>query len=467
MKKGSKALLAAGGAVLVGVVAFLSLRGTNGSKGKEVYLAQAVRRDLASTVSANGVIEAKTRVNIQSSVIGEIVELPVKEGDRVRSGQLLVQIDPERYRSEVRQLEATLRMQRIAVERQQVALENLRRNLQRQEQLFAEGLVAPEALERSQLDFRQAEIQLRALEEQVAQAEASLAKARDDLKKTRIVSPIDGVVTLVNAEKGEIALTGTMNNPGTVILVVSDLSEILAEVNVDENRIVQVRPGQAATVVVDAVGETSPYRGRVLEIAGSAVQDRGSEVRLFPVKIALDNPDETLRPGMTARARIETARVENALVVPIQAVLLRPKDQVEKILAARAEGEKKQGARGSGLDTGGPAALAAEGSSPPPTPAGKTRDGQPRAAAAAGEKREVVFKVVAGKAVLTPVRTGISDETGVVVLEGLAEGDTIVTGPYRAVRTLKDGDSVREKKEESEPGGGGEASQEGIEVRVD
>lgn len=456
--------LAAGGAIAVlGAVVVLSLRAGEASKGKEVHLARAERRDVAAVVTARGRIEAKTRVNVQSSVIGEIVELPVEEGDRVRRGQLLVQIDPERYRSEVRQLEASLRMQRIAVEQQEVALDNLRRTLQRQQELHAQGLVAPESLERSELDVRRAEIQLRALVEQVAQAEANLAKARDELRKTTILSPMDGVVTRLNAEKGEITLTGTMNNPGTVIMVVSDMSEILAEVDVDENRVVQVRPGQNATVVVDAIGEASTYRGRVTEIAGTAAKEQGTEVRVFPVKIALENADERLRPGMTARARIETARAEGAVVVPIQAVLLRPAREVEQALAKRAGSGK---AAGKGVsESGVQAARAAEGAGPSETPREAGKD----AKRPGEERREVVFKLVDGRAVLTPVRTGISDETGVVVLEGLAEGDTVVTGPYRAIRALKDGDAIREKKEGQgeEAGTEDEESAGEVEVRVE
>lgn len=466
MTRLQKALAAGGAIVLIGVVLVLSLWGGEDRKGKEVHLAKAERRDVASAVTARGRIEARTRVNVQSSVIGEIVELPVEEGDRVRRGQLLVQIDPERYRSEVRQLEASLRMQRIAVEQQEVALDNLRRTLDRHRELHAQGLLAPETLERSELDVRQAEIQLRALREQVAQAEANLAKARDELRKTTILSPMDGVVTQLNAEKGEIALTGTMNNPGTVIMVVSDMSEILAEVDVDENRVVQVRPGQSATVVVDAIGETSTYRGRVIEIAGTAAKEQGTEVRVFPVKIVLENADERLRPGMTARARIETARAEGAVVVPIQAVLLRPAREVEQALARRAGGGKEEG-KGEG-EPGGQAARASEGTGARPAEPSPPPQSGKDAKRPDDERREVVFKLVGGKAVLTPVRTGISDETGVVVLEGLAEGDTVVTGPYRAIRTLKDGDAIREKKkEESEEAGTEEESGGEVEVRVD
>src|SRR5262245_60712667 len=234
-------------------------------------MAKAAVRDLSSFVTATGRIEARTKVNVQSSVIGEIRELPVKEGDVVKKGDLLVQIDPERYRTEVDRLQSAVRMQQIAIEQAEVPLANAVRQHKRNTALFGtSGLVSQEALDRSELDVSQRTIDLKSLKEQVEQAEASLARARDDLSKTTIRSPMDGTVTKLNAERGEVTLTGTMNNPGTVIMIVSDMGEILATVDVDETRVTQVKVGQPARVVVDALGEAHPYTGKVVEIAGSA-----------------------------------------------------------------------------------------------------------------------------------------------------------------------------------------------------
>src|SRR5262249_36885077 len=234
-------------------------------KGEEVYMAKAAVKDIASFVSATGRIEARTKVNIQSSVvIGEIIELPVKEGDLVKKGDLLLQIDPQRYRTEVDRLQSAVRMQKIAIDQAKVALANSERQNKRNKALFAtSGLVSQEQLDLSDLDFQQRTIELGRLEEEVAQPQASLARAPDDLAKTTIRSPMDGTVTKLNAEKGEITLTGTMNNPGTVIMIVSDMGEILATVDVDETRVTQVKLGQTARVVVDAVGEAKPYAGKV------------------------------------------------------------------------------------------------------------------------------------------------------------------------------------------------------------
>jgi HlyD family secretion protein len=441
LTKLKKGLIGGAVVVVIGAIVGASMLSKESAKGEEVNMAKAEKKDLVSFVSATGKIEAKIKVNVQSSVIGEIIDLPVKEGDPVRKGDLLVQIDPYRYRSEVDRLDALVRMQRIAIEEAEVTLENLKRTFDRRTQLYGtSGIVSKELLEQGELDYRTAEISLKRLKEAVTQAGADLEKAKDDLRKTTIRSPIDGLVTQLNAEKGEITMTGTMNNPGTVIMVVSDMSEILAEVDVDENRIVRVTPGQTARVVVDAIGEAHPYGGKVSEIAGTAVQRPGQQVQVFPVKIVLDRVDEKLRPGMTAKARVETQRADGVVAVPIQAVLMRPAKAVEDALSGKKPSE--------------------EGAKPEAKPAatvkvqdkGKTAD-----------DREVVFKVVDGKAVLTPVKSGISDESDVVILEGLAEGDTVVTGPYRSVKSLKNGDAVKKRDAKGDDGGGESA----VQVEVD
>ncbi len=423
-----KSLIAVGAVVVVGGIIAASVLSRPKAKGEEVYMAKAATNDLASFVSATGRIEARTRVNIQSSVIGEIRQLPVKEGDLVRTGDLLVQIDQERYRTEVDRLQSAVRMQKIAIEQAEVSLANSERKFKRNESLHGNsGLVSTEALESSELDFRSRTIDVRTLKEQVQQAEASLARARDDLSKTTIRSPMDGTVTKLNAEKGEITLTGTMNNPGTVLMIVSDMGEILATVDVDETRVTQLSLGQTARVVVDAVGEAKPYTGKVVEIAGSAVQRAGQQTQVFEVKIALDTVDAQLRPGMTAKAKIETQTAKNVVTVPIQAVMLRPVKEIADAAAGVA----------------------------------KTKDDAKKDDAKAGETKECVFVVEGGKAKLRAVKSGISDETSVAVLEGLKDGETVVTGPYRGLRDLKDGDAVKEKKAESS-----KASSDGAKAEV-
>ena len=436
-----KGLIAAGAVVVVGGIIAASVLSKPKAKGEEVYMAKAAVRDLASFVSATGRIEARMKVNIQSSVIGEIRELPVKEGDLVKKGDLLVQIDPERYRTEVDRLQSAVRMQKIAIEQAEVSLANSQRRFRRNESLRGDsGLVSQEAYETSELDYNSRSIDVRSLKEQVAQADASLARARDDLSKTTIRSPMDGTVTKLNAEKGEITLTGTMNNPGTVIMIVSDMGEILATVDVDETRVTQVQLGQTARVVVDAVGEAKPYSGKVVEIAGSAVQRAGQQTQVFEVKIALDTVDAQLRPGMTAKARVETQTAKNVVSLPIQAVMLRPAADVAKAMA---------GGTGGKDDAKAPDAKAKDVKAD----GGKT-----------GETKECVFVVDGGKAKLRLVKSGISDETSVAILEGVKDGETVVTGPYRSLRDLKHGDAVKEKKAEDAKGGKDGAK---AEVKID
>ncbi len=443
-----KSLIGGGVVVAIGAIVIASLLSRQQAKGEEVYMAKAEKRDVISAVTASGRIQPRKKVSVQSQVMGEIVTLPVKEGDPVKQGDLLVQLKPDQYKSEVDRLEANLRMGRIALEQQEVSLANSRITLKRNRALFADQLIAPETLEKNELEVKSGEISLKSLREQISQAEASLSTARDELRKTTIVSPIDGIVTQLNAELGEMTLMGTMNNPGTVIMVVSDMGEVLAEVDVDETRVVQVQPGQPARVVVDAVGETHPYDGKVTEIGGTATKRAGQEVMVFPVKIALEKPDAELRPGMTAKARIETKRADGAVTVPIQSVLMRPVAEVDKVLAARAKGDKgkavaqEKPAAGGGAEAAESADRASKG--PSPGAAAPAVRADSTAGLAGSDMREVVLKVVNGKAVLTPVRTGISDETHVVILEGVAAGDTLVTGPYRTTKKLKDGDAVRE-----------------------
>ena len=441
-----KVLIGLGAIVVIGGIVAASYFSRPSEKGEEVYMAKAAVKDVSSYVQATGRIEARTKVNVQSSVMGQIVELPVKEGSLVRKNDLLVQIDPTQYRSEVERLEAVVRSQTIAIEQAKVSLADADRRYKRNKELFgSSGLVSQQDLEQSELEFRTRSIALESAEEQLKQARAALATARDALSKTTIRSTMDGTVTKLNAEKGEITLTGTMNNPGTVIMIVSDMGEILATVDVDETRVTQVQVGQTARIVVDAVGEAHPYTGKVVEIAGSAVQRAGQQSQVFEVKIALDTVDAQLRPGMTAKARIQTKRADHVVAVPIQAVMLRPVKEIEeaaKAAAGKTEESKPKPEVKPAKDAEKPAEETKAAVPESAGPAKKTDETK------SGDTKQCVFVVEKGKALLRGVTTGISDETSVAILDGLKDGETVVTGPYRALRDLKSGDAVKEKKGE-------------------
>ena len=392
--------------VVIVVVIFLVSLLSDRDKGIEVYQYTVEKRDLMSIVSASGIIEPRVKVNISSNVIGEIVRLAVKEGQGVNKGDFLLQIDPQQYEAEVKRLEAYLKMSEIKVEQTEVNLRDARNNLERVKSLFQNEFASQMELEAAQVKYDSAEVQIKSAREEVAQARASLERVEDQLDKTTFTAPMSGIVSKLNAEEGETVVTGTMNNPGTVIMIIADMSGVLSTVNVDETEITKVHHTQRATVTVDAV-EGKEYQGVVVDIATSATKE--GDVSVFEVKVALETPDQNLRPGMTSRAKIETDSRTDIFAVPLQSV-------VEREIEVAEEGNKK-------------------------------------------EKKDVVFLIKANKAKMVQVTTGISDDTDVEIISGIKEGDRIITGPYRNLRNLKDGDMVRVKEEETK--------EEGVEISVE
>ncbi|MFB0519070.1 MAG: efflux RND transporter periplasmic adaptor subunit, partial [Acidobacteriota bacterium] len=275
--------------VVIVVVIFLVSLLSNRDKGIEVYQYTVEKRDLMSIVSASGIIEPRVKVNISSNVIGEIVKLAVKEGQTVNKGDFLLQIDPQQYEAEVRRLKAYLKMSEIKVEQAEVNLRDARNNLERVKSLFQKEFVSQMELEAAQVKYDSAEVQLKSAREEVAQARASLERVEDQLDKTTFTAPMSGIVSKLNAEEGETVVTGTMNNPGTVIMTIADMSEVLSTVNVDETEITKVSLTQRATVTVDAV-EGKEYQGEVVDIATSATKE--GDVSVFEVKVALETPDQ-------------------------------------------------------------------------------------------------------------------------------------------------------------------------------
>ncbi|MFQ5701621.1 MAG: efflux RND transporter periplasmic adaptor subunit [Acidobacteriota bacterium] len=438
--------------VLAAIVALVVVSVTQARRhGTKVYEEEAKRVDeLVSTVKASGEIQPRVFVNVSSQVPGEIVGLRVQEGDHVKKGDILVQLDPKQYRSNVDRLEANLRIARINLDREKTALATYKHALDRQLRLASAEIVSRENLENAQLQYDTSRIQVRALEEQILQAQADLAKARDELAKTTIRAPMDGLVTRVNAKLGEQVIIGTMNNPGTSILVLSDMSELLAEVKVDETEVTQVTPGDKATVTVDAI-ENHDFDGVVTEIAHTALKER--DVSRFVVKVSLrETPGgqmearrelplpagakigptlASLRPGMSAHAAIEVASKAHALVVPIQAVIERKRGDVETALEESAGKESET--------SGTLAAEADDTASAGGVPPG-VRD----------EDVEILFVDRDGRAEMMPVKTGLSDEFNVEILDAaLQPGDHVVVGPYRTLKKLKHGERlVRVEKDE-------------------
>jgi HlyD family secretion protein len=385
--------------VLAGIV-FASIKAGNRDKGVKVYAEKVERRDLTQVVKASGEIEPRVKVNISAHVVGKIEKLYVKEGDTIERGQPFLRLEQQAYLAQRDQWSAQLRSAQTAVRQSEVSLADSRNKLSRAQRLQGEGINSREQLEAAQLAETSAELRLLESREMVQQMRANLDKAMDDLSKTTIFAPISGRVIELNTEEGEVVVSGTMNNPGSVIGVIADMSELLASVDVDETEIVSVRMGQEAVIKVDAVPGRE-YHGKIVEIGNSGFnRPQQPDVTFFLVKILLDDPDESLRAKMSLRSEINTAAHTNALVVPIQAVVDREVEEGEG--GAREAGEQ------------------------------------------AGEQEEakVVFVIEEGKAVQRRVETGLSDETHVELTSGIKAGETVVTGPYRILRDLKNGDVV-------------------------
>ncbi|HLE86002.1 MAG TPA: efflux RND transporter periplasmic adaptor subunit [Thermoanaerobaculia bacterium] len=402
-----KAVIGTLAVLALGAIVFASLRGTRREHGDRVYAEAAARRDVTQVVKASGGIRARVSVDISAHVVAKIERLYVKEGDTVRAGQPFLELERQAFTAAADSWQAQLRQARTGVRQAEVDLADAEVKLRRGRRLTAEGIVAGEELEAAELERTSAELRLEQAREAVEQAQANLAKALDDLSKTTIAAPVSGRVVELNAEEGEVVVSGMMNNPATRIATIADLSELLAELDVDENEVVRVAVGQPVTVTVDAVPDRS-YRGRVVEVGSSGSTRAGQgDVTFFEVDVLLDDADERLRPGMSVRAEIEVAAREDALVVPIQAVVEREPEAPDE--PAEGGGEAPVAVRGGGERT----------------------------------VEEVVFVVADGKAQRRRVATGLSTVTDVEITAGLEAGEQVVTGPFRTLRDLDDGDAVR------------------------
>ena len=422
-------MLAIGGALVYFNLAF------ERSTGPEIEVEAVERRDLEAVVSVSGKIEPKLSVDISASVMGRVTRLAFNEGDQVESGDFMLEIDPETLRVAVDRGEASLQASRssqrqaeVSVETARVNLQLAKDNLERQENLWELRLISRETYELAASDVVLRETELRAREVEVAtqlqrirQEEASLESARYELTKVTITAPITGVVTRRNIEEGETVVIGTMNNQGTVLATVADLSVIEAEVEVDETDIPSVTLGQAAEVTIDALPDRR-FSGVVTEIGNSPIQGTagaGTQATNFKVVVTLNNEIPGVRPGFTCTADITTAVRLDSLAIPIQAATVR-----EMVVDAAGQLVRPElGSRRRGIE---PTVSAAE------IPVGGSV-----------EELEGVFVARQGRAVFVPVVTGVAGERYFEALGGVAEADLVITGPFSEVRNLEDGDEIR------------------------
>jgi HlyD family secretion protein len=409
---------------VIGGVAGFSVNRENRKK-TTVQTGKVEKHDLVQVVTASGEVRPRRYVNVGANVSGRLIEIAVLEGDRVKKGQMLARVEAERYEAGARQGEAGVAAARADLTRAEADLAASKLAYDRTRRMKDDRLVSESVFDQAEAEFKMKTANVEAARRRVAQLQAQLDSTKDELYKTTVYSPMDGVVTNLPKEAGEMVIGAMSFNP-TVIMTVADLSVMECEVMVDETDFRNQKLGQEATIKVDAL-EGLEMKGEVTEIGSSALvrgsgsqaatqtqlgANTGNQPKDFKVTITIKNPPENLRPGLNATADIVTAKRDKVLAVPVQAVVVREVNKEGKVVD--------------------PDAMAA--------PEGGDRQGNTVATMARekGTEKDGVFVVNGQKAVFKPVKTGIMGETEIEVTDGLAEGEEIVTGSYRTLRTLKD-----------------------------
>jgi len=446
MKTWHKVGIGLAGAAVVGGIVWFSVNQAN--KGVvTVQTAKVAKQDsLVSQVTASGEVKPTTYTNITAQGFGRITEIVVKEGDHIKKGdKLLLQENVQAnadvqaqaatinsYQSGVQAAEASYRAAQSDLSLQQANLEKAKLDYDRGQGLYKDGLIAKQdfdqrktsydgavaSVEASRARMLSQKAQLEQVRSQLDQSKAVLVRTKDILSKTTYVSPINGIVSYLPVRLGEYVVPGIQNANGSFLMTLSDMSVVTSEVKVDETDIVNVKIGQEADVTIDAV-PGKVFKGKVTEIGSQAVlrssglattqtTTSNQEAKDFKVVVTLENPPENLRPGLSTTAKIKTAEKKNVIAIPIQALAVRSRKDLEEA----AKNTKK-----------GNVTLAA----PPPAAAGDPKK----------DEVQGVFVVNGKKAVFRPVETGISGVTDIEITKGIQDGDEIVVGSYKALRTLK------------------------------
>jgi len=402
MSKKTKIIVGIGAAVVVVGVLTAAIR----NKDKDlprVTTAKVEKLDLVSKVTANGKIQAKVKVDMSALVMGQIVNLAVKEGDHVKKGQLLLQIDKVQLAAQAQGREATMSAMRHDLDAARANAIQAKSDYDRAKQNFDAKILAEADYQKAKSSLDAAEATLAATEQRMNSTMADLVASRDSLSKTTVTAPLDGIVTAMPIKEGEVTVVGTMNNAGTQLLTISDMGEVEAVMMVDETSVPQVKLGQKATLSIDAYPNRK-FSGTVSEVGSSPILKTDpdldtlvatSEAINFKVKIRLDAPPDTIRPGFSVTADIVTGRIDGATAIPIQALVVRDVQSKDK----------------------------------------KPASGRP-------ETEEGVYVVKNGKLEFDKVETGIAGELMIEVKKGPAVGQQIVTGPFKVLRQVKEGDRV-------------------------
>jgi HlyD family secretion protein len=419
MSKRTKVIVSVVAAVVVIGALTAFIRGRDKDVPR-VTTAKVEKIDLVSKVTANGKIQAKRKVDMSALVMGQIVNLAVREGEHVKKGQLLLQIDRAQLAAQAQGREASLEAMRHDLDAAKSAAAQAKFDYERANRNFQGHILAEADLQKAKSNLETSEANLAATEQRMRSTGADLAASRDSLSKTTVTAPLEGVVTFLPIKEGEVTVIGTMNNAGTQLLTISDMAEVEAVMMVDETSVPQVKIGQKATLSIDAY-PNQKFEGTVTEVGSSPISKTdpdlltltaNSEAINFKVKIRVDNPPDAIRPGFSVTADIVTGRRDGATAIPIQALVVRDVPTKEKKPSAGSRPATEEG----------------------------------------------VYIVQDGKLGFEKVETGIAGELMIEVKKGPAVGQNIVTGPFKVLRQVKEGDKVIIEKEGDGKKGGSKAA---------
>ncbi|MHB1096374.1 MAG: efflux RND transporter periplasmic adaptor subunit [Gemmatimonadaceae bacterium] len=420
MTKRTKYIVIGAVVVVAGGLGFMQYK-KGSKKGTEVRVEAVEKRDLVASVTASGQVTPRTKVDLSADITGKIVALNVKMGDIVKRGQLVLQIDPQQFESQVQRAEAALANSRARLAQAKANLQQAQNNYQRSADIKKTNatLISDEQIEQLKTSFEVNQAMLEAATQDVRQGEASLKDARWQLSRTNIYAPMSGRVTRLNVENGETAVQGTFNKDAATLMTIADMSVLETKVKVDETDVSRISLGDSAVIQIDAFPDTT-FIGRVVEVSQSSVRGAtaatGDQAIDYEVKIRLMNPPTDTRQDFSATAKVITDTRTKVLAIPIIALTVRENEEL------------------------------------------KSGDSVPNSKAPAKQvgKKDVegVFVVDAtNKVTFRPVKVGIAGEKYFEVLSGVKEGERIVGGTYQAIRELKDGTVVREAKQpEQKPG---------------
>lgn len=432
-----KLLIIVGIVLVVIVIVYLNIA-SDATRTTKVQAEDAQLRELVEMVSASGRIQPQTKVNITSEVTGEIISLAAKEGSYAGRGDVLAVLDTVRLRSEVDQALYALTEVEARLEGAKATHDQAEEEYQRQQKLYANDLTSETAFNDAKYRYLNAKASYDATKAQAKQLEARYTQQLDNLSKAIIVAPMDGIITFVDCEVGEIAPAQTAFTQGKTLMTISNLSVFEVEVEVDETEINKVELNQSVDIEVDAFPDTV-FAGEVVEIGNTALvtgmgtQDQSTN---FNVKVIFNDPNVRIRPGMSATVDIITNRKEDVLSIPYSCIVMRSLN-IDSLERARTEGETRES---TSVVAEVHAAEGDQAGSSPDT-AGTAQDSL---AKAEGKREELkgVFVIRDGAARFIPVETGIADQKNIEITEALSVGDSVISGPYSVLRTIKDGDHV-------------------------